>query len=56
MMVIYVNDKKVTKKAAEYALGEERLAARIKDAKESWMEDPYREISWMDGMRIEFNI
>lgn len=39
------------KKAAEW-IGEARLDARIREAKEAYRHDPLEEISWMDGMQI----
>jgi hypothetical protein len=33
-------------------IGKERLDQRIKDAKESYYEDPFQVVSWMDGMEI----
>ena len=52
-MKFYLNDKKISKKAIEEKFGKEKVAQRIKDAKETWSEDPYTQVSWMDGMRIE---
>lgn len=51
-MKIYMNGKKVTKKEAENAIGKERLEARIEEAREALMMDPYEVQSWMDGMEI----
>lgn len=51
---IYLNGKKITKKKAVELFGNEKVKRRIKEAKESFMNDPYEEISWMDGMEIRF--
>lgn len=51
---IYLNGKRITKKKARELFGNERLEKRIQEAKESFMNDPYEEISWMDGMEIRF--
>lgn len=50
----YMNSKKISRKAAEELIGKERLEKRIKDAVETFREDPYIELSWMDGMEIRF--
>jgi len=50
-MTIYMNNKKISRKAAEALIGKD---ARIADAKAAYAEDPNEQISWMDGMRIEF--
>lgn len=51
--IIYLNDKKISKKKAEELIGKERLKQRIKDAIQSHYEDPYELCSWMDGMEIK---
>ncbi len=53
-MKISMNNKKISRKAAEALIGKERMDARIADAKAAYAEDPNEQISWMDGMRIEF--
>ena len=53
-MKIYMNNKKISRKAAEALIGKERMDARIADAKAAYAEDPNEQSSWMDGMRIEF--
>jgi len=52
-MKFYLNNKKVSRKALEEKHGKAKVAQRIKEAKETWSEDPYIEVSWMDGMRID---
>ena len=51
-MKFYLNDKKISKKVLEEKFGKEKVVQRIKDAKETWSEDPYTQVSWMDGIRI----
>lgn len=51
---IYLNGKKVSKRKAEQIIGKERLENRINDAKETYTNDPYTKIEWMDGMEIKF--
>lgn len=51
---IYLNGKRITKKKARELFGNEKVERRIEEAKESFMNDPYEEISWMDGMEIRF--
>lgn len=53
-MTIKVNGKKITKAKAIEMFGKERMEARIAEAKEEHAEDPFTQISWMDGMTIEF--
>lgn len=53
-MIIKMNGKKISKKKAEEMIGKERLQQRIEEAKQAFREDPLEEISWMDGMEIEF--
>jgi len=52
--VFYFKGKKISKKKAEEIIGKERLFKRIKEAKETFMEDPYILNEWMDGLVIEF--
>lgn len=54
-MKFYRDNKKITKKEAEAWLGKEKLASRIKDAKETFREDPYIENDWADGFGIRFD-
>lgn len=52
--IIKLNGKKISKKKAIELFGKERVEMRIKEAKESFMNDQYELNSWMDGMSIEF--
>lgn len=52
--VIYLNGKRISKKKAKELFGNETIERRIKEAKESFMMDPYEMNSWMDGMEIRF--
>ena len=52
--IIKLNGKKISKKKAVELFGKEKVENRIKEAKESFMNDPYEINSWMDGMEIEF--
>ena len=52
--IIKLKGKKISKKKAVELFGKERIDNRIKEAKESFMNDPYEINSWMDGMEIEF--
>ncbi len=54
-MIIKMNGKKITKKAAAELIGKEKLEARIQEAREAHQADPWELISWMDGMEISFN-
>lgn len=54
-MIIKMNGKKITKKAAAELIGKERLEARIQEAREAHQADPWELITWMDGMEITFN-
>lgn len=51
-VTIKVNGKRISKKAAEEKYGKERIAQRIKDAKDAYIEDPLELNTWMDGMEI----
>lgn len=53
-MEIRINGKKVSKKKAAEMIGAEKLEKRIKEAKETYMKDPYILNSWADGMSIIF--
>jgi hypothetical protein len=46
--------KTISKKKAIEIYGKETIDYRIKDAKETFFEDPYTQISWADGLSIEF--
>ena len=48
----YLDNKKVSRKLLEEKFGKEKLAQRIVDAKEEWIEDPGEPVVWMDGMSI----
>lgn len=50
---IKVNGKRISKKAAIEQYGKERIENRIKDAIESYYEDPMELCTWMDGMEIK---
>ena len=56
--VFYLNEKKITRKAAKELIGEERLKRIIKEAKEVFLEDPYIQNSFHIGFQgiitIEF--
>jgi hypothetical protein len=52
--IIKLKGKKISKKKAVELFGKERIDNRIKEAKESFINDPYELNSWMDGMEIEF--
>ena len=52
--IIKLNGKKISKKKAVELFGKEKVENRIKEAKESFMNDPYEINSQMDGMEIEF--
>ena len=43
----YINGKKVSRKAAEYAAGKERLDRLVNDTKEAFMEDPCLQLDYM---------
>lgn len=43
----YINGKKVSRKAAEYAAGKDRLDRLVDDAKEAFMEDPCLQLDYM---------
>lgn len=51
---IYLNGKRITKKIARELFGKEKVEKRIEEANISFINDPYEEISWMDGMEIRF--
>lgn len=51
---IYLNGKRITKKTARELFGKEKVEKRIEEANTSFINDPYEEISWMDGMEIRF--
>lgn len=53
----YLNGKKTTRKAVKEKLGEERLKEMVKEAKETFMEDPLEQNSFFIGngmLTIEF--
>lgn len=43
----------ITREEAMEWLGKEKLEQRIQIAKETHQEDPWLEISWMDGFEID---
>jgi hypothetical protein len=45
-------DEKVSRKTLDEKFGKEKVAQRIVEAKETWQDDPYEQVSWMDGMTI----
>lgn len=51
---IYLNGKRITKKKARELFGNEKVEKRIQEAEESFINYPYEEISWIDGMEIRF--
>ena len=51
-MTFYMFDEKVSRKTLDEKFGKEKVAQRIVEAKETWQEDPYEQVSWMDGMTI----
>lgn len=51
---IYLNGKRITKKKARELFGNEKVEKRIQEAESSFINDPYEEISWTDGMEIRF--
>lgn len=51
---IYLNGKRITKKKARELFGNEKVEKRIQEAEESFINDTYEEISWIDGMEIRF--
>lgn len=54
-IVIYSNGKKISKKKAIEMLGESRAEVRFNEALEGYLQDPFEEQSWMDGMVITFH-
>ena len=52
MVVIKINNKKVSQKIAREYLGERRINERIEAAKEYSFEEPGEPCTWMDGMSI----
>lgn len=44
--------KYISRKALEEKLGKEKVAERIRAAKEKWADDPYTLMKWLDGMTI----
>ena len=51
----YRNGKKISKAEAIKWLGKERFESRVKEAKETFMADPWVQNEWMDGFMVEFN-
>lgn len=45
--VFYLNDKKITRKAAKELAGAERFERMMTEAKEAFMEEPSEQISYM---------
>lgn len=54
-VVVYSNGKKISKKKAVEMLGESRAEVRFTDALHGYLQDPFEEQSWMDGMVITFH-
>ena len=54
----FLNGEKITRKAVKEQLGEERLKKMLKEAKETFMEDPLIAIGYFIGngvLTIEFH-
>ena len=51
-VTIKVNGKKISQKKAKELYGEERMKARIAEAKQAYAEDTMELNTWMDGMEI----
>ena len=51
-MKLYLNGKKISQKEVKEMLGEERFKRMLKDSKETFKEDPFREISYFVGKGI----
>lgn len=51
-MKLYLDGKKITQKEVKEMLGEERYKRMLKDAKETFKEDPLVEISFFVGKGI----
>ncbi len=45
----YLDNKKITRKAATEMVGKERLAEMLKEAKKCFFEDPLEQISYFIG-------
>lgn len=52
----YYQGKKTTKKNLEAVFGKERVAYMLEQAKETYMQDPYIEISFANGVAVEFKL
>lgn len=50
----FIYDRQVSKKEAAEKYGKEKLERRIQEAVESFLDDPNEQISWADGLIIEF--
>lgn len=50
-MRFYINGEKTTKKSIEELIGKDSLEAKIKEAQETFLEDPYIENSWFLGSK-----
>ena len=51
-MKLYLNGKKISQKEVKEMLGEERFKRMLKDAKDTFKEDPLIEISFFVGKGI----
>lgn len=52
----YLDNKQVTKGYLESLFGKDSVARMLREARETFHEDPLIEISFANGVRIEFNI
>lgn len=52
MLIIKINNKKVSQKTAREYLGQRRFEERIQAAKEYSIEEPGEPCTWMDGMEM----
>ncbi|MDY6334072.1 MAG: hypothetical protein SPL56_04650 [Lachnospiraceae bacterium] len=47
--IITLNGKRISKKAAYEIFGKEEIDRKLREAKQSFIEDPLEEISWWVG-------
>ena len=50
-MKFYINGESITKENIEQLIGKDSLDAKIKEAQETFLEDPYIENSWFLGSK-----
>lgn len=50
-MKFYINGEKATKQSIEQLIGKDSLETKIKEAQETFAEDPYIENSWFLGSK-----